>query len=430
MTIVIENDVRLEHERKENKKREHIEWLCAQGIVYNSADEGEEPKWKLNCYYLAKYVQENYHIKTFLKDKNPEFYVYDGKLYKEFYQQDLRENIAFNDILRKNANLDIDEINQLWIKKSAKDQFSEAILSLSAVEMGLDEMVKETKFIALNNGLYDWENNQLVEFSPDYWITNILPYDYDSEAECPWFDRFIYNICKYKNGNGDMEVDEDFEKFLLMFLGFIFIPMPEKKMALFIKGDTDSGKSVIFNIMKALIGKKNVSHISLDNLNKRFALSNIVDKLLNIHAEVKEDEGSVSSDRRINKIIQSQIFKCLTGDDTVEVERKKKDPFDYDNTAKLVFGMNNIPKFKDSGGGLTNRIYFVELQNSFEIGSEDRIEGIKSLIVDNELPGVFNRVMEALRELRANDFNFPNRNKFRIPDEYAQMGDEFKKICE
>ena len=46
MAIVIENDVRLEHERKETEKREHIEWLCAHGIVYNSADEGEEPKWK------------------------------------------------------------------------------------------------------------------------------------------------------------------------------------------------------------------------------------------------------------------------------------------------------------------------------------------------------------------------------------------------
>ena len=434
MIVEVDREILERSIENENLKREHLEYLVSKQIVYdsdaeNSGDPNHRPKWKLNCYWLAKHIYENYHVKTFLKDKKPEFYIYNGKIYREYSIDDMRENIAFNGVIRKNGIIDIDEINQLWIKKSVKDQFFEAIKSISAVNHGLDTMERDNRFIALNNGLYDWGNDRLLDFSPEYWITNILPYKYVPNAECPYFDRFIHNICKYQNGDDDESVDHELKQFLLMFMGFIFITMKEKKMALFFKGDSDSGKSVLFNVMKGLVGNNNVSNIRLDRLNKRFALTNIVGKYLNVHAETMEEEGNGTKNAKtLNKIIQSQIFKCLTGDDTVEIERKGRDPFDYDNTAKLVFGMNNVPKFKDSGGGLTNRIWFIELQNTFEEGSPDRIEGIKNLILD-ELSGVFNKVMQALRELKEYDFVFPNRDKFRISDDFTALGNFYKSYA-
>lgn len=413
MPVVIDENVRQQQIERDRKEKDHIDRLCGLRIIYdkNAEHQGEDdyrPDYKVNHYYLSKKVMEIYHIKCFTKHKKPELWYYNGKCYRPCNEQFITENLAYLGVL-KHPEIEIPIIENIWMNKATKGLFMEKIKSMSAQDKRLDELPINDEYIALNNGLYDWKENVLKPFTPDIWITTYHEFDYNPNARERYFHTFMKNMF-----TEDGEFNSRKLKFIKQFMGSLYVPSQAIKLALFLKGHSDSGKTMLINIFTGAVGKKNTSHVPLDKLNERFQLSNMIGKLLNAFGEVEEDDDS---NALVNRVVQSQIFKAITGKDTVQIERKGKDAFDFDNRAKLVYGMNNDPKIKDSGGGVSNRIYYMQLLNRFRVGDERRIENIDEKIIENDIPAIFNWCMDGLRELANNNWTFDNRDYFRVGDE-------------
>jgi putative DNA primase/helicase len=415
--IEVSESVRQAQREREQKEVDHIEKLCGLRVIYdkNAANQAEgdyQPDYKVNHYYLAKKVMELYHIKAFTRQKKLEYWYYNGKCYQPCSEQFITENLAYMGVL-KHPEIDIPVIENIYMNKATKGLFMEKIKSMAAQDLRLDEMPINDKYIALNNGLYDWENDRIDPFTPDIWLTTFHKFNYSPNARSAHWGRFLSNMFTEEGQINQIKV-----RFIRQFIGSLFVPSKAIKIALFLKGHSDSGKTMLINIMEGIVGKENTSHVPLDKLNERFQLSNMIGKLLNAFGEVQEDDDS---NLLLNKVVQSQIFKAITGKDTVQIERKGKDAFDFDNRAKLVYGMNNNPKIKDSGGGVSNRIYYMELLNTFSVGDRRRIEAIDDLIVANDLPAIFNWCMVGLRDLANSDWVFDNRDYFRISDVFRAV---------
>ncbi len=63
--------------------------------------------------------------------------------------------------------------------------------SLVGSDKAYDDQVR---YLTLQNGLYDLTKYQLIPHCPAIFTTNLLPYDYDPDAECPRFLQYLDEV--------------------------------------------------------------------------------------------------------------------------------------------------------------------------------------------------------------------------------------------
>src|SRR5450756_468891 len=105
--------------------------------------------------------------------------------------------------------------------------------------------------------------------------------------------------------------------------------------AFFLTGGGKNGKSTYLDMVKYLLGRANYSALSLKSLDDRFKTAELFGKLANI----RDDIGKAFID-------DNSTFKNLATGNTINVERKNEDPFDFDPYAKLFFSANDMPRIR------------------------------------------------------------------------------------
>lgn len=118
-----------------------------------------------------------------------------------------------------------------------------------------------------------------------------------------------------------------------------------------------------------------MSSVSLRDLDprvNRFAMAELVDKLANIANEPAKG------------LFDPTLFKQITGEDPVLVERKYRDPYTTTIYAKMIFTANELPRVTEDTYAFWRRWIVVEFPNRFQPDpgffgktfTEDEIEGI------------------------------------------------------
>lgn len=165
---------------------------------------------------------------------------------------------------------------------------------------------------------------------------------------------------------------------LLELIGYALYPheYPFHKAVLLV-GEGANGKSTYLNLVRKILGDHNVASVNLRDMDprtNRFAAAELYGKLANISAEPIESRGS----------FDPTLFKQLTGEDLVTVERKFKDPFQTVNYAKMFFSTNRLPEVTENTYAFWRRWIVVEFPNQFppddtffeKTFTEDEIEGV------------------------------------------------------
>lgn len=142
----------------------------------------------------------------------------------------------------------------------------------------------------------------------------------------------------------------DSYKTLMEFIGYCFARTLEPAQAFLILTDDktnpnitsgSNGKTYVINYIKKLFGE-NYGGIKLSQLadpSNKFASSGLYGKQLVYDPDASSDMLSDVS-----------TIKALTGNDSITAEFKGKDSFTFQNYAKMMFAMNDLPRFKDDGG--------------------------------------------------------------------------------
>lgn len=156
------------------------------------------------------------------------------------------------------------------------------------------------------------------------------------------------------------------EKKIKMFrkiIGYCFYRrMPIHKAFMFL-GAGDNGKSVALSLIRAMLGEKNVSGKSMQDLGgDKFAAVHLHQKYANIDADISKIT-----------LKGADHFKKLTGEDLVTGQFKGKDGFDFVNFAKLLFSANEIPGVsEDTSERFYSRWDFLEFTRIFLPEEQDQ----------------------------------------------------------
>ena len=179
--------------------------------------------------------------------------------------------------------------------------------------------------INLQNGTFEIsdEGQELREYRREDFLKYQLPFEYDPEAKAPMFNQYLKRVLP----------DENCRKVLAEYIGYIFTSGLKLEKVAILYGGGSNGKSVFFDIIKALIGKDNICSYSLQSLTKNdsYERADLANKLLNYASE-------------INGKLEAHIFKQLASGEPVQARPIYGQPFTMENYAKLMFNCNELPK--------------------------------------------------------------------------------------
>lgn len=225
------------------------------------------------------------------------------------------------------------------------------------------------------NGMLNWKTGELTGHSPDYGSTVQFPFEFDENAKCPEFDKFLNSI-----------LSEDFTRLAWEMIGYLMMSGNPLQKAFMLLGTGANGKGTLIRVIEELLGRANIATQSLDALsNNRFAP-------VSLHAKIANLAGD------IDKTYQESTaqFKMLTGEDTFPAEYKFKGTFNFRNWAVPVFSANAVPGSADTSEGYLRRWVVIEFSKTIPV--ENRIPGFSDTLVA-EIPGIAVRAIQALREV-------------------------------
>ena len=149
--------------------------------------------------------------------------------------------------------------------------------------------------------------NGTFEITPKYqelrppkavdFLTYQLQFRYDSKAKAPQFHRYLEEVLP----------DPESRKVLAEFMGYLFTRGMKLEKVLFLYGAGRNGKSVLFEIIRAMLGDENITYYSLSNLTDEsgYYRAKLSGKLVNWASDI--------GDR-----LQSNTFKQLASGEPIE----------------------------------------------------------------------------------------------------------------
>lgn len=269
------------------------------------------------------------------------------------------------------------------------------------VQKDLRELNANPFIINLKNGLYNLQEDKLVEHTPDYYSTVQLNASYDPKAQCPRFKQYLKEV---------LNVDQI--PLIQEMLGYFLVPITRAQKCFVIVGEGGAGKSQLLLVLnQVLLGSENVSNVSWQALNERFKTAELFGKLANIFADLPT-----------KNIDDNGIFKALVGEDYLTVEKKNKNPFSFQSKARLLFSCNTIPRnLGDKSEGFYRRLILIRFDHAVpeDIKDPNLLEKLR-----NEADGIFLFALEGLRRLIGNNYKFSvtERNNREL-DQYREESD-------
>ena len=231
--------------------------------------------------------------------------------------------------------------------------------------------------INFENGTLDLTTHLLGAHNPKDYFRYVLPYSYDPTAKCPLFMKYLEEV-----------LPEPEERMVIAeYIGYLFTPLKLEKV-LFLYGQGLNGKSVLVDIIEALLGKENVSHESLSDMcgeNGANSRMNLLGKILNTCSDVSA------------KAFQGDVFKRLASGEAISFKVLYQDVGTSTDYAKQLFCLNELPKTSDTSNGYFRR--FLIAPFPVQIPKSKINPKLAKEIISTELPGIMNWVLEGRSRL-------------------------------
>ncbi len=206
---------------------------------------------------------------------------------------------------------------------------------------------KEAKktWIQFKDVIHDIETGDEFEATPEYFITNPIPWELGQKEDTPEMDKMFAEW-----------VSKDDVQALYEIIAYSMLPDYPLHRVFCLNGEGRNGKGSFLKILTEFVSKRNRCSTDLDTLLSRpFESAKLYKKLICIMGEINSSIFKKTS-----------LFKKLTGDDTIGFEFKGKDGFDDYNYAKMIIATNKLPETTDKTTGFYSRWRIIDFNNRFE----------------------------------------------------------------
>lgn len=285
---------------------------------------------------------------------------------------------ALQELLAESGRMDTmnsltNSVASLIEKKSANDGREDLL--------GLTKMHVPSIINCKNGELWfdeDDDDYQFIKHKPDHFLTHQIGAEYDPGADCPEWDAALERIF---SGHADTE---DVIRHLHEIMGYLI--QPQRNIAAWIMffGSGSNGKSFVASVLQEIMSSKAWVGKSLEDFThsaNSHIQAGLVGKLLLVDDDFKK--GCMLPDSILKKLSEA---KAMTANP------KNAGEFNFVCRSTPLILTNSWPKTNDMSYGLERRAEVFHFNTT--INEDEKDMGLLRRIVENELPGVLNRLID------------------------------------
>lgn len=314
---------------------------------------------------VSQYLQKNNTFVTLRKTE--EILLYNGKIY---------DNLQAETIIKE-------ETEKLIPNCSTHDRH-EVINKIKAqTYTDLENFDSDPNIQTIENGILRLDSMKLSPHTSDNLSRVLLPVEYqkpkfeiNDETIFEDVEKNLNHTLFWKFLKSSFTVDgkfkkEDFETVLEIIASPIIKRHIDEKASMFL-GSGENGKSVCLGYVESMLGKNNVSNITLQDIaDDKFMRANLAGMSANIFTDLEKNEL-----RHTGKI------KAIVSNEGINVQEKHKQGFTLYPFVKLFFSCNKFPKVFDQTQGFFRRWLIVKWSRNFE-NDPERIEYLREKLAAN-----------------------------------------------
>jgi len=239
-----------------------------------------------------------------------------------------------------------------------------------------------SEIISCANGLLHLPSLELLPHSPDFFVPNALPYDFEVNTTVPeGLLRFLEALWP-----DDAEAITTLQEMA----GYFLAGDTSQQKIFLIVGPKRSGKGTIARLLTGMLGADNVAAPTLSSLAANFGLAPLIGRTLAIISDARLGA-------RTDQAAIAERLLSISGEDMATVDRKHIDPWTGRLSARFLILSNELPRIADTSGALASRFIILTLRRSF-YGAEDPTLTGRLL---SDLPGVLRWSIDGWARLRA-----------------------------
>jgi putative DNA primase/helicase len=277
-----------------------------------------------------------------------------------------------------------------WALASQNESRINAMLSQARpyLAVGMEELDRDPWLVNCQNGTLDLRTGRLKDHNPTDRITKIVPQDYDPDASCPRFKRFLKEAL----------VDDAVIKFVKRYSGYTLTGITRERLLTILYGFGKNGKTTLVELLHEVLGDY-ARNTDVETL--------LIKKYQGVGNDVAALKGarfvSAAEVEKGRRLAESKV-KQLTGRDTVTARFLFGENFDFKPQFKLWLSTNNKPVIQGTDDAIWDRIRLIPFTQRFEGSKADPRLPDK---LRNELAGVFAWMVEGCLEWQEHGLEEP-----------------------
>lgn len=231
--------------------------------------------------------------------------------------------------------------------------------------------------VVFDNCVLDVSSGNVLPFGTSHHTDYVRPFPYHADVRYPMWKKFLNEVMP----------DEDEQSCLQEFFGMCYLDrslLSVEKFAIFV-GTGSNGKSVVFDVIKSVIGKDRVSYLSPDQLMNEKQVVSVVGKRLNFAPDIRKGASFDSALKALSSGQDVAGWRLYSGTTVIKCP-------------PLVFALNEMPRFRDVTSAFFRRVMLFSFDVTIPEDRQDR--GLAARIIERESSGVFLWMMEGLWRLQ------------------------------
>jgi putative DNA primase/helicase len=286
----------------------------------------------------------------------------------------LRINAEVGDVSHSHTLLDIVRHARNSQQIARLQAMVELAKSIPSIIVRATDLDKDPFLLGLKNGTLNLRTGKLRAADKADLITQQAPIQFDPEAKCPEFERFLATV---------MRGDQELVDYIQRMMGYCLTGRTEEQCFFFLHGSGSNGKSTFLNVLGQLLGGDLYRQVGSDSLMVRKNGGGATNDLARLTGARVVMSNEVQEGDRLNE----SLIKDLTGGESIAARFLYAEFFEYTPKFKILFAGNHQPVIRGDDTGIWRRLRLIPFTHTIGDGQKD-VKLPEKLRA--ELPGILN----------------------------------------
>lgn len=280
---------------------------------------------------------------------------------------------------------------------------TETLSGTRGIKVSTEDFDQVKHLLPLSNGTLNLKTMELEDHNPRNMLTQSIKVAFNPEASAPMWEKVL----------ADWFPDVDQRRYVQRLAGYTLTAETTQAAVPILYGEGGAGKSVFFNVLRAAFGEFATNAEGNTFLIRKGESTNSVHDLRGARLVTISEIPPGAT-------LNEELVKRFSGGDQMTTRALYQDNQVWKPVGTIWMATNDLPKFRPDDTGMARRIKPVKFFGTFE-GKVDRTFGLDEKIIEAELAGVLNWLLEGVRMYRELGLAEPSQITEAFKDYQAEL---------